>query len=134
MIGKAKTDTPDSLDTTFEPDYYVDEINLVMQERMPATATCKLKRGWAHLYDTNAADHNAIVGWHGNHPGLLLQVGYSGHGAMESPAVGSAWRSWWSPAGTGPSTAPPCAGAGSGRGTWSRRPSSSRGTAGQEKL
>jgi glycine/D-amino acid oxidase-like deaminating enzyme len=28
------------------------------------------------------------VGWHGNHPGLLLQVGYSGHGAMESPAVG----------------------------------------------
>jgi glycine/D-amino acid oxidase-like deaminating enzyme len=90
MIGKAKDDTPASLDTTFEPDYYVDEINLVMQERMPNTATCKLKRGWAHLYDTNSADHNAILGWHGNHPGLLLQVGYSGHGAMESPAVGVA--------------------------------------------
>jgi len=88
MIGKAKSDTPDGLDTRFEPDYYVDEINLVMQERMPATATCKLKRGWAHLYDTNSADHNAILGWHDNHPGLLLQVGYSGHGAMESPAVG----------------------------------------------
>jgi len=90
MIGKARPDTPDSLDTTFEPDYYVDEVNLVMQERMPATATCKLKRGWAHLYDTNSADHNAILGWHGNHPNLLLQVGYSGHGAMESPAVGEA--------------------------------------------
>jgi len=88
MIGKANPDTPDALDTTFEPEYYVDEINLVMQERMPPTAKCKLKRGWAHLYDTNAADHNAIVGWHGNHPGLLLQAGYSGHGAMESPAVG----------------------------------------------
>ena len=88
MIGKARPGTPDSLDTTFEPDYYVDEINLVMQERMPATATCKLRRGWAHLYDTNSADHNAILGWHGNHPNLLLQVGYSGHGAMESPAVG----------------------------------------------
>jgi len=88
MIGKAKSDTPCSLDTQFEPDYYVEEINLVMQERMPATATCKLKRGWAHLYDTNSADHNAILGWHDNHPGLLLQVGYSGHGAMESPAVG----------------------------------------------
>ena len=88
MIGKAREDTPCALDTTFEPDYYVEEINLVMQERMPATATCKLKRGWAHMYDTNSADHNAILGWHGNHPGLLLQVGYSGHGAMESPAVG----------------------------------------------
>ena len=90
MIGKAREDTPDSLETTFEPDYYVDEINLVMQERIPATATCKLKSGWASLYDTNSADHNAILGWHENHPGLLLQVGYSGHGAMESPAVGIA--------------------------------------------
>jgi glycine/D-amino acid oxidase-like deaminating enzyme len=88
LIGKARADTPDSLDTTFEPDYYVEEINLVMQERMPATATCKLKSGWASLYDTTAPDHNAIVGWHAEHPGLLLQVGYSGHGAMESPAVG----------------------------------------------
>jgi len=90
MIGKAKDDTPASLDTAFEPDYYVEEINLVMQERMPATATCKLKSGWASLYDTTGPDHNAILGWHGNHPGLLLQVGYSGHGAMESPAVGIA--------------------------------------------
>jgi glycine/D-amino acid oxidase-like deaminating enzyme len=88
MIGKAKHDAPDSLDTEFEPEYYVNEINLVMQERMPNTATCKLKRGWANLYDTNIADHNAILGWHSNHAGMLLQVGYSGHGAMESPAVG----------------------------------------------
>lgn len=88
MIGKAKEDTPDCFDTTFEPDFYVEEINQVMQERMPSTAVCKLKSGWAGLYDTNTADHNAIVGWHDNHPGLLLQVGYSGHGAMESPAVG----------------------------------------------
>lgn len=88
LIGKARPDTPDSLDTTFEPDYYVEEINLVMQERMPPTATCKLKSGWASLYDTTGPDHNAILGWHANHPGLLLQVGYSGHGAMESPAVG----------------------------------------------
>ena len=90
MVGKAKLDTPASLETRFEPEYYVEEINLVMQERIPATATCKLKRGWASLYDTNSADHNAILGWHENHPGLLLQVGYSGHGAMESPAVGIA--------------------------------------------
>ena len=90
MVGKAKVDTPASLDTQFEPEYYVEEINLVMQERIPATATCRLKRGWASLYDTNSADHNAILGWHENHPGLLLQVGYSGHGAMESPAVGIA--------------------------------------------
>jgi len=88
MIGKARKDEPDSFDTTFEPDYYRDEVNLPMQERIPSTAVCKLKAGWGGLYDTNTADHNAIVGWHEEHPGLLLQVGYSGHGAMESPAVG----------------------------------------------
>ena len=88
MFGKAREDTPDSLETSFEPDYYVNEINLVTQERMPATAKCKLKRGWAHLYDSTTPDHNAIVGWHANIPNLLLQVGYSGHGAMESPAAG----------------------------------------------
>jgi len=88
LIGKAKGDAPDSLDMNFEPEYYQDEINLIMQERMPGTARCKLKGGWAGLYDTTTPDHNAIVGWHADHPGLLLQVGYSGHGAMESPAVG----------------------------------------------
>ncbi len=88
MIGKAQKDAPDSFDTTFDPTYYVEEVNQVMQERIPSTAVCKLKSGWASLYDTTTADHNAIVGWHENHPGLLLQVGYSGHGAMESPAVG----------------------------------------------
>ncbi len=90
MIGKARKDEPDSFDTTLEPDYYRDEVNLPMQERIPGTEVCKLKSGWGGLYDTNSADHNAIIGWHGNHPGLLLQVGYSGHGAMESPAVGIA--------------------------------------------
>jgi glycine/D-amino acid oxidase-like deaminating enzyme len=88
MVGKAREDAPDSLDTTFEPEYYVNEINLVMQERMPATAKCKLKRGWAHLYDSTTPDHNAIVGWHENIPNLLLQVGYSGHGAQQGPSVG----------------------------------------------
>ncbi|MBL0313615.1 MAG: FAD-binding oxidoreductase [Holophagaceae bacterium] len=88
MIGKARPDEPDSFDTTLEPSYYVDEVNQPMQERIPSTSVCKLKSGWGGLYDTNSADHNAIVGWHANHPGLLLQVGYSGHGAMESPAMG----------------------------------------------
>ena len=88
MIGKAKNDSPDTFDTEFETDYYVQEINLPMQERMPNTAVCKLKSGWANHYDTVTADHNAILGWHEEHPGLLLQVGYSGHGAMESPAAG----------------------------------------------
>jgi len=88
LLGKAQRDAPDSLDTTFEPGYYVEEINLLLQERIPAMAACRLKQGWAGLYDTCTADHNAILGWHDAHPGLLLQVGYSGHGAMESPAAG----------------------------------------------
>ncbi|MCL1907906.1 MAG: FAD-binding oxidoreductase [Holophagaceae bacterium] len=88
MIGKAEKDSPDTLEAEFEPDYYVEEVNLPMQERIPSTAVCKLKSGWASFYDTVTADHNAILGWHDEYPNLLLQVGYSGHGAMESPAAG----------------------------------------------
>nr|WP_320133657.1 FAD-binding oxidoreductase [uncultured Holophaga sp.] len=88
LLGRAGKDTPDSLDTSFEPDYYLEEVNLLLQERIPAVANCRLKSGWAGLYDTCTADHNAILGWHDPHPGLLLQVGYSGHGAMECPAAG----------------------------------------------
>jgi glycine/D-amino acid oxidase-like deaminating enzyme len=88
MIGKAQKDSPDTLEPQFDPDYYVEEVNLPMQERIPSTAVCKLKSGWASLYDTVTADHNAILGWHDEYPNLLLQVGYSGHGAMESPAAG----------------------------------------------
>lgn len=93
LMGKAKPDTPHGFDTTLEPDYYREEINLIMQERLPAAARCRLQTGWASLYDTTSPDHNAIVGWHEAHPGLLLQAGYSGHGAMESPAVGEALAS-----------------------------------------
>lgn len=88
MIGKARKNEPDNFDTTFEQDYYINEVNLPMQERIPSASSCKLKSGWGGLYDTNVLDHNAIVGWHDNYKNLLLQVGYSGHGAMESPAVG----------------------------------------------
>lgn len=88
MIGKARKDAPDSLEAEFDTEYYVEEINLPMQERIPGTSVCKLKSGWASLYDTVTADHNAILGWHDEYSNLLLQVGYSGHGAMESPAAG----------------------------------------------
>jgi glycine/D-amino acid oxidase-like deaminating enzyme len=88
MIGKAKEDSPHTLEAEFEPDYYVEEINLPMQERIPSTSVCKLKNGWASFYDTVTADHNAILGWHPEYSNLLLQFGYSGHGAMESPAAG----------------------------------------------
>ena len=87
MIGKARKDAPDSLEAEFDQEYYIEEVNLPMQERIPGTDKCKLKSGWASLYDTVTEDHNAILGWHGEYPGLLLQVGYSGHGAMESPAA-----------------------------------------------
>jgi glycine/D-amino acid oxidase-like deaminating enzyme len=43
---------------------------------------------WGGLYDDNYADHNAILGEHTRIKDLFLAVGFSGHGAMEGPAVG----------------------------------------------
>jgi glycine/D-amino acid oxidase-like deaminating enzyme len=90
MIGRADPDTQAGFDISADAQYYEEKINYIMQERIPGMERCRLMSMWGGLYDTNAADHNAVFGDHPHYNGLYFATGFSGHGAMEAPAAGLA--------------------------------------------
>jgi sarcosine oxidase subunit beta len=55
--------------------------------RYPPAAGAPVVRSWAGLYDMTP-DAHPIIGWVGD--GVYAACGFSGHGFMQSPAVGSA--------------------------------------------
>ncbi len=55
--------------------------------RYPAAAGAPVARAWAGLYDMTP-DAHPIIGWVGD--GVYAACGFSGHGFMQSPAVGRA--------------------------------------------
>jgi sarcosine oxidase subunit beta len=58
-----------------------------MGHRYPPAAGARIARGWAGLYDMTP-DAHPIIGWVGD--GVYAACGFSGHGFMQSPAVGRA--------------------------------------------
>ena len=56
--------------------------------RLPDLETATLTDGWAGLYEMTP-DHNPLLGEHPELSGLFLANGFSGHGLMMAPAVGS---------------------------------------------
>jgi glycine/D-amino acid oxidase-like deaminating enzyme len=55
--------------------------------RYPLAARTSIERAWAGLYDMTP-DAHPIIGWVGD--GVYAACGFSGHGFMQSPAVGDA--------------------------------------------
>jgi sarcosine oxidase subunit beta len=55
--------------------------------RYPSAAAAPITRAWAGLYDMTP-DAHPIIGWVGE--GVYAACGFSGHGFMQSPAVGKA--------------------------------------------
>ncbi len=58
-----------------------------LAHRLPAAAGTRIDRAWAGLYDMTP-DAHPIVGR--VEPGVFAACGFSGHGFMQSPAVGAA--------------------------------------------
>ena len=61
-----------------------------LAERVPAFEAIKVTNAWAGYYEMNTFDHNAILGPHPEIANLFFANGFSGHGLMQSPAVGRA--------------------------------------------
>jgi sarcosine oxidase subunit beta len=55
--------------------------------RYPAATGAPVVRAWAGLYDMTP-DAHPLIGWAGD--GVYIACGFSGHGFMQSPAVGNA--------------------------------------------
>jgi sarcosine oxidase subunit beta len=58
-----------------------------LARRYPRAADARVGRAWAGLYDMTP-DAHPIIGWVGD--GVYAACGFSGHGFMQSPAVGAA--------------------------------------------
>ncbi|HEY6137382.1 MAG TPA: FAD-binding oxidoreductase [Thermoanaerobaculia bacterium] len=94
MIGRADPDTQPGFETPADADYYQEQINYYLQERIPGMDRARLQAMWGGLYDTNEVDHNAVLGEHPHVKNLIFATGFSGHGAMEAPAAGLALSEW----------------------------------------
>ncbi|HEV2722774.1 MAG TPA: FAD-binding oxidoreductase [Thermoanaerobaculia bacterium] len=94
MIGRADPNTQPGFETPADAEYYQEQINYYLQERIPGMERCRLQAMWGGLYDTNAVDHNAVLGEHPHVKNMIFATGFSGHGAMESPAAGLALSEW----------------------------------------
>ena len=68
-------------------DALVADVRRRFAHRYPGAADAPIVRAWAGLYDMTP-DAHPIVGWVGD--GVYAACGFSGHGFMQSPAVGRA--------------------------------------------
>ncbi len=77
---------------SFDIDYSVFEETIwpALAERVPAFEAIKLVQAYSCHYDFNTLDENLIIGPCPGVEGLLVAVGFSGHGMQQSPAVGRA--------------------------------------------
>jgi sarcosine oxidase subunit beta len=65
----------------------VEDVRARLAKRYPRAAGAPVVRAWAGLYDMTP-DAHPIIGWVGD--GVYAACGFSGHGFMQSPAVGRA--------------------------------------------
>jgi len=87
MMGMVdKNDPPTSSMNVDEG--YLEKLVEAALLRVPCLEHANIMNGWAGLYDSTP-DHHAILGKVDEVRGLVVAVGFSGHGFMHSPAVGA---------------------------------------------
>jgi len=72
----------------WERKYFGETVWPELARLVPSFERLKLVGGWGGLYAVNRLDHNALLGAYPGIEGLYVAAGFSGHGLMQSPAVG----------------------------------------------
>ncbi|MCX2733090.1 FAD-binding oxidoreductase [Saccharopolyspora sp. NFXS83] len=84
---------PDPVESTESrtDDRWLDGLADTVARRAPALASIGAAHRWAGLYELSP-DHNALIGASSEVDGFLYATGFSGHGFLQSPAVGEVVR------------------------------------------
>lgn len=70
---------------------WLERLSGVVEQRAPRLADTGIAHGWAGLYEITP-DHNALVGEAEELSRFLYATGFSGHGFLQSPAIGEVMR------------------------------------------
>lgn len=89
LVGKSTPADAVSFDFNFNKALFNDYFWEDLAHYMPSFERLKLIDGWVGLYDVNTFDHNALLGEYPDVRGLMLAIGFSGHGFQQCHAVGA---------------------------------------------
>jgi len=87
ICGRDRGDAP-GFTFDWDRDYFKDDLWPRLYNRFKTFERLKLMRGWGGLYAVNTLDHNALLGAYPGMENFYVATGFSGHGLMQSPAVG----------------------------------------------
>ena len=92
LCGVSPPEASDVATWEFDVDYslFEDMVWPTLAERIPALEALKMVRAYCCHYDFNTLDENAILGLTPALENFYIATGFSGHGLMQSPAVGRA--------------------------------------------
>lgn len=90
LIGMADRDQPPGFDAPTDPDW-LEHVIEVAERRAPAFLDMGIAHGWKGYYEVSP-DHNGLVGEAAGLERFLYATGFSGHGFMQSPAIGEIVR------------------------------------------
>ncbi|GAA2350421.1 FAD-binding oxidoreductase [Saccharopolyspora halophila] len=72
-------------------DRWLERLSGAVEQRAPRLADTGIAHGWAGLYEITP-DHNALIGEARGPNRFLYATGFSGHGFLQSPAIGEVMR------------------------------------------
>jgi glycine/D-amino acid oxidase-like deaminating enzyme len=90
LIGMADRNQLPGFDAPTDPDW-LEHVTEVAARRAPAFLDMGIAHGWKGYYEVSP-DHNGLVGEAPEVDRLLYATGFSGHGFMQSPAIGEIVR------------------------------------------
>lgn len=90
LFGMADPDQPPGFDQRMRDDW-LERVGEVMERRAPAMLEMGVAGGWTGFYEVTP-DHNALIGRADEVAGFVYGTGFSGHGFLQSPAVGEILR------------------------------------------
>lgn len=90
LIGLADREQPPGFDVPTDPGW-LERVSEIAARRAPAFLDLGVAHSWKGYYEVTP-DHNGLVGEAAGPTRLLYATGFSGHGFMQSPAVGEIVR------------------------------------------